>query len=191
MDAKLLQSLAGGGSSSSKDKGDVSLLQFLDLQQLNCLNESPDHPFKPIVEGKSLNQDGAKYLQSDADEQLILNVAFNQTVRVKAVVIKSSEASKAPKTIKLAVNRPSIGFEDVQDAEEPAVAQIIHLTEEDVASGKPIPLRYVRFQGVNILHIFVLNNHGDEEETIISGIDVIGTPVETTKDLSGLKQQEQ
>ncbi|EEB96074.1 hypothetical protein MPER_04852, partial [Moniliophthora perniciosa FA553] len=33
--------------------------------------------------------------------------------------------------------------------------------------------------------------HGDEEETIINAIDVIGVPVETTKDLSGLKQQEE
>ncbi|KAK7054507.1 hypothetical protein VNI00_003705 [Paramarasmius palmivorus] len=173
----------------SRDSVHVSLLEFLDLQQLNCLNESPDHPLKPVVESKSLNNSPEKFLQSDADEQLLLNIAFNQTVRVKSIIIKSEDVSKAPKLIKLAVNKPSLGFEDVADANEPAVAQILELSEEDV-KGKPIQLRFVRFQSVNSLHIFVASNQGDEEETVINAIDVIGVPVETTKDLSGLKQQE-
>ncbi|KAL0057589.1 hypothetical protein AAF712_013410 [Marasmius tenuissimus] len=194
MDPRMLQSLSAAGGSAStsqKEKGDVSLLQFLDLQQLNCLNETPDHSLKGIVQGKSLNTNSGNWLQSDADEQLLLNVTFNQTVRVKSIIIKSTNTAKAPKLIKLAVNRPSIGFEDVQDATEPGVAQVFELSEDDVKEGKPIALRFVRFQAVNSLHIFVANNHGDEEETVINGIDVIGMPVETTKDLSGLKQQEQ
>ncbi|ESK90059.1 thioredoxin-like protein 1 [Moniliophthora roreri MCA 2997] len=179
-----------GASKSSKEQGDVSLLEFLDLQQLNCLNESPDHRLKPIVESKSMNKSSEKFLQSDADEQLLLNIAFNQTVRVKSIIIKSEDTSKAPKLIKLTVNKPSLGFDDVADAKEPAVAQIFELSEEDV-KGKPIQLRFVRFQSVNSLHIFVASNQGDEEETIINAIDVIGVPVETTKDLSRLKQQEE
>ncbi|KAF9257832.1 DUF1000-domain-containing protein [Marasmius fiardii PR-910] len=197
MDARLLQSLAGAvgaGSPSSKEKGDVSLLEFLDLQQLNCLNESSEHSLKSIVESKSINKGSSKWLQSDADEQLLLNITFNQTVRVKTLIIKSNELAESPKQIKLLVNRPSLGFEDVQDAvEQPSgsAAQIIELSEDDVLKGNPIQLRFVRFQAVNSLHIFVNNNHGDEETTVISAIDLIGTPVETTKDLSGLKQQEQ
>ncbi|KIK56220.1 hypothetical protein GYMLUDRAFT_247974 [Collybiopsis luxurians FD-317 M1] len=180
---------AQAGSTSAKEQGDVSLLQFLDLQQLNCLNESTEHNLKSIVSSKQLNT-SSSYLESDADEQLILNVAFNQTVRVKSIIIKSNEVAHAPKKIKLAVNRPNIGFDDVADAEEPVVAQVLELDEETVKEGKPIPLRFVRFQRLNILHIFVVSNHGDEEVTKINAIDVIGVPVETTKDLSGLRQQE-
>jgi hypothetical protein len=109
---------------------------------------------------------------------------------VKSIIIKSTDIEHAPKKIKLAVNRPSLGFDDVTDAEEPAVAQVLELDEETVKEGKPVPLRFVRFQNVNILHVFVASNHGDEEETRINAIDVIGVPVETTKDLSGLRQQE-
>ncbi|KAJ3827096.1 PITH domain-containing protein, partial [Lentinula raphanica] len=174
-----------------------SLLQFLDLQQLNCLNESSEHNFKSIVSSKSVNTSNS-YLESDADEQLLLNVAFNQAVRVKSLIIKSTDIAHAPKKIKLAVNRPNLGFDDVADAEEPAVAQILELDQETVTEGKPVALRFVRFQSVNSLHagcirypIFVVSNHGDEEETKINAIDVIGVPVETTKDLSGLRQKQE
>jgi len=50
-----------------------SLLEFLDTSQLNCLNEAVQHPLKPILEGKVRNTTD-KYLLSDADDQLLLNV---------------------------------------------------------------------------------------------------------------------
>ncbi|KAJ3799859.1 DUF1000-domain-containing protein [Lentinula aff. detonsa] len=187
----LVKSLASrAGADSAKEQGDVSLLQFLDLQQLNCLNEAVEHNLKSIVSSKSLNT-SSSYLESDADEQLLLNIAFNQSVRVKSLVIKSTDIAHAPKKIKLAINRPNLGFDDVAEAEEPAVAQVLELDQETVTKGNPISLRFVRFQSVNSLHIFVVSNHGDEDETKIDAIDIIGVPVETTKDLSGLRQQQE
>lgn len=79
---------------------------------------------------------------------------FVRSVRVKAIVIKSSgEPERRPRSIKLFINRPSLGFEDVQDAQEPYAAQILELTDEQVTEGKKIPLRYVRFQNVSSLHV--------------------------------------
>jgi len=98
---------------------------------------------------------------------------------------------QAPKDIKLLVNRPSLGFEDVEDASEPEAAQILELSNEDVKKGNRIILRFVRFQAVNSLHIFVQNNHGGDDVSRIDVLDVFGIPVETTKDLSGLKKQEE
>jgi hypothetical protein len=51
----------------------ISLLEYLDLSQLNCLNESSAHTFKSIVSLKSRNTSGS-FLLSDADEQLLLNI---------------------------------------------------------------------------------------------------------------------
>jgi len=166
------------------------LLEFLDLSQLNCLNEAENHTFKSIVSSKSRNTSGS-YLLSDADEQLLLNIPFNQTVRVRSIVLQSSSEMQSPKNIKLLVNRPSLGFEDVEDVSEPGAAQVLELAKEDVKEGNRIVLRFVRFQAVNSLHIFVQNNHGGEDESRIDALDVFGIPVETTKDLSGLKKQEE
>jgi len=172
-------------------KDDVSLLEFLDLSQVNCLNESAEHLFSSIVSAKALNTTPT-YLLSDADQQLLLNIHFNQSVRVRAIVIKSSGGDSAPKRVKLLVNRPSIGFEDVEDAEEPGVAQILDLSQDDVQQGRPVSLRFVRFQTVNSLHIFVVSNRGDtQDETRIDAVDVLGVAVETTKDLSGLRKQDE
>ncbi|KAJ7929397.1 PITH domain-containing protein [Mycena leptocephala] len=168
---------------------DVSLLEHVDLTQLNCLNESNAHPFSSIVSTKALNAT-SNYLLSDADEQLLLNIPFHQSVRVRSIVIKSSAGEQAPKRVKLLVNRPSIGFEDVEDAEEPEVAQILEISDEDVKNGKPIALRFVRFQTVTSLHIFVVSNQGGTDETRIDAVDLLGVTVETTKDLKGLKQEE-
>jgi len=78
---------------------------------------------------------------------------FNQPVRVRSVAITGTNVSQAPKRVKLMVNRSSIGFEDVEDAVEPAVAQTLDLTEEQVEEGQKIALRFVRFQNVNSLHV--------------------------------------
>ncbi|KIK09444.1 hypothetical protein K443DRAFT_671346 [Laccaria amethystina LaAM-08-1] len=178
-------------SGANNDAGTIkSLLEYLDLSQLNCLNESSTHTFKSIVSNKAKNTSSVDYLLSDADEQLLLTIPFNQSVRVHSIAIQSSSFDNAPKRIKLLVNRPSLGFEDVEDADEPEVAQVLDIPKQDVQLGTPINVRYVRFQAVNSLHIFVSANHGGEDETRIDSIDVFGLPVETTKSLSGLKQQE-
>jgi len=120
---------------------------------------------------------------------------FHQTVRIKALRVHSHEPSQGPLVVKVLVNQPSIGFEDVQDAQEPEVAQVIQLSEEDVRVGKPVPLRFVRFQSVSSVHVsihlprdldvlepdlfsqqlFVKSNQGGLDETRIDGLDFFGT----------------
>lgn len=135
--------------------------------QLTCLNEEEEHTLKSIVGSRTKNT-GGTYLLSDADEQLLLNVTvcpsaierwngahttpvqFNQTVRIRSISIQSSNVAQAPMRIKLFLNHPSLGFDDVEDGE---AAQEFELTEEQVQQGKRIPLRYVRFQSVNTLHV--------------------------------------
>ena len=120
---------------------------------------------------------------------------FHQMVRIKALRIHSHETSQGPLVVKILVNQPSIGFEDVQDAQEPEVAQVVQLSEEDVRDGKPIPLRFVRFQSVSSVHVsislphelgrpepdllsqqlFVKSNQGGSDETRIDELDFFGS----------------
>jgi hypothetical protein len=164
---------------------EASLLEVLDPLQVNCLNEASDHTLKSILELKKLNT-STEFLVSDADEQLLLNIPFNQSVRIKSIVIRSQVQTQQPRLVKLFINRPSIGFDDV-DGE---AAQIIDLTEDVVTQGQRIPLRFVRFQNVNSLHIFVVSNGGDEL-TRIDGVDVLGVPTGGTRDLTALQVSEE
>jgi len=160
----------------------------VDYLQSNCLNEAAGHTLESIV--RPHKQPGS-YLLSDVDEQLLLNVSFHQTVRIKALRVLSHEPSKGPFTVKILVNRPSIGFEDVQEAQESEVAQVVQLSEEDIRVGKPIPLRFVRFQSVNSVHLFVTSNQGDSDETRIDELDFFGNLAQSAaRDLSALQKRE-
>ncbi|KAF9895526.1 Thioredoxin-like protein 1, partial [Lobosporangium transversale] len=92
----------------------------------------------------------------------------------------------APKTIKLYVNRVTLGFDDVESVEE---TQKIELTEKDYEGNGLIPLRFVKFQSVNKVILFVEDNLGDEDTTKIQQLTFIGNSLEGT-DMSALKKVE-
>jgi PITH domain len=78
---------------------------------------------------------------------------FNQAVRIKSIVLHTSNSQEGPKLIKLLINRSALGFEDVEDAEEPEAALVHELPEDTVKEGRQVDLKFVRFQSVNILHV--------------------------------------
>ncbi|KAH7889884.1 DUF1000-domain-containing protein [Phlebopus sp. FC_14] len=171
-------------------KDDISLLEHLDVSQIHCLNEQHAHDLKSILSARKLNTSDS-FLLSEEDDQLLLSIPFNQAVRIRTLVVHTKESAQlGPKVIKLRVNQPSIDFNEVEDANDNTFAQVIQLSEADVMNAKPIALRFVRFQSVNSLQIFVESNQGDGQETRIDAIDVRGLPVEMTKNLSGLRQEE-
>jgi PITH domain len=69
------------------------------------------------------------------------------------VVLHTAESQKGPKSISLLVNRPAIDFNDVGDDGGTEVAQKLEVPEDVVREGRPIELRFVRFQSVTSLHV--------------------------------------
>jgi len=163
-------------STTMSSIADQSLLGYVDQLQSNCLNESANHTLKSITQS---HKTPGSYLLSDVDEQLLLNVSFHQMVKIKALRVRSHEPSQGPLVMKVLVNRPSIGFEDVQDAQEPEVVQVVQLSEDEVSTGKQVPLRFVRFQSVNSVHLFVKSNQGGSDETRIDELDFFWEPCTT------------
>mmetsp|Transcript_41999 Transcript_41999/g.50913 ORF Transcript_41999/g.50913 Transcript_41999/m.50913 type:complete len:187 (-) Transcript_41999:568-1128(-) len=154
----------------------VDLLTHIDFSHAQCLNEQPSHAHNNSVH-QGLREDDGLFLESDADEQLLLTLPFQQVVKVFSMKIKATDADKAPKTVKLFVNRESLGFDE---ASSETAAQTIELSPEDLAKGNSINLKFVKFQNVRSLTIFVESNHGDEDTTIINHLSFTGCPVDTT-----------
>ncbi|WVN88871.1 thioredoxin [Cryptococcus depauperatus CBS 7841] len=153
--------------------GDVteSLLKNVISKGLNCLNESKDHSLSSIL-GPEKGPRGTSYLESDVDPELLISIPFQDSVKLKYISIFSSiSPTQAPKTIKLFINLPNIGFDDTESL---TPAQELVLTPKHV-KGEKIELRYVRFQNVRSLHILVKDNQEDEETTRIDSIDLFGT----------------
>lgn len=163
------------GSEDSEDadsavQGHMDLITFIHKQQCECLNESDDHPFVDSLTS------GGGYLESDCDEQLIISVTFTQAVKVHSLKIKAPQ-EKGPKTIKLFINQPRTLDFDMADSYQ--AVQQLELSPEDL-EGNPVNLRYVKFQNVQNMQVFVKDNQSGSETTQIDHLAFIGSPISTT-----------
>ena len=79
---------------------------------------------------------------------MIINLAFNQPVKLHSIKIKGP-SDKGPKNLKLFINQPHTLDFDQADSMEPV--QKLEVSTADLESGKPIQLRYVKFQNVQNL----------------------------------------
>jgi len=148
----------------------VDLGEYLDKPQCECLNASDKHTLKHAME-----PDRSLFLQSDCDEQLLIHLTFNQLVRVHSLIIEAPEEErfKAPSSIRVFVNKPTLDF-DAAEQEKPVQELTLNAGH---AAGDAIELRYVLFQKVRDLSIFVPGNLGGLDETAIQRLKLIGTPV--------------
>ncbi|GAA0183668.1 oxidoreductase [Lithospermum erythrorhizon] len=170
-------------SASAPPKGQVDLLDFVDWSGVECLNQSGSGTlFNALKQG--YREDEGLNLESDADEQLLIYIPFNQVIKLHSAVIKGPE-EEGPKTVKLFSNKEHMGFSNVNDFPP---SDTIELSEENL-KGKPTILKYVKFQNVRSLTIFVEDNQSGSENTKIQKIVLYGSTVETT-DMKALKKIE-
>ncbi|KAL7648352.1 UNVERIFIED_CONTAM: hypothetical protein RMT77_000258 [Armadillidium vulgare] len=173
LEAKIKQHYGDGESEDSEDcgvPGHMDLISMINKAGCECLNESETHTFSNILASNG------GHLESDADEQLIIYIAFNQSVKIHSLRVKAP-ADSGPKNIKLFINQPyTLDF----DAAETGIpVQELELSKKDL-DGDLINLKYVRFQNVMNLAIFIQDNQSGSEITKVSNIQLIGSPVQTT-----------
>jgi len=114
--------------------------------------------------------------------QLILELAYNQVVKVHSLKIKAP-SNCGPKTLKIFKNLPSTL--DFSDAESMVPTQELEVSADQLDGKKDIPLKFVKFQNVQTIQIFIGNNQEGEELTQVDYLGIFGTPIATTnmKDL--------
>ena len=125
--------------------------------------------------GKAAAGGGAEakrdWVESDADEQLMLFVPFQSRVRVHSLQLTSlpatadgdDEAPKRPRTLHLFTNAArTLGFEEAERM-DPTQAVTLRPDDWDAATGTAnVELRFVKFQNVTSLVVFVVD--GEEAE---------------------------
>jgi len=141
--------------------------QFIDIKGLNCLNENDEDGH---VISNALKE-GNAYLESDVDEQLLINIPFQSEVKIHSIKFSAEKISHAPKVVKIFVNYPNLDFGEAEDTKPLAT---LNLCPKDFEQSSYTPLEYVNFQRVNVLTLFVEENQNDEETTRIDRIQLIG-----------------
>lgn len=123
------------------------------------------------------------WMQSDSDPELMIHIPFQSTLKVHSLQITSIPPSSAddaddetpwrPRELHLYINQPNIvGFD-----EELEVTQTVQVDEsqwDDATNTAAVELRFVKFQKVHSLCIFVKDNAKETEKTRIDRIRIIG-----------------
>jgi len=126
------------------------------------------------------------WVESDTDEQLMLFIPFKATLKIHTLHITSlppartedddeSEIPMRPKTVQVYSNRAHVlGFEEAEDI--PATQTItLSSNDWDAETGTAkAELRFVKFQNVTSLVIFVVDGDGDGERVRVDRLRIIG-----------------
>lgn len=129
---------------------------------------------------------GKDWIESDTDEQLMLYVPFKSKLKIQSLQITSLPPKQSggdddddiplrPRTIKLYSNEPHIlGFEEAEDF--PATQEItLEPRDWDEGTGTAtIDLRFVKFQNVTSLVLFVFDGDGEGEKVRVDRLRIIG-----------------
>ncbi|KAI9845475.1 MAG: hypothetical protein M1837_004813 [Sclerophora amabilis] len=131
------------------------------------------------------------WVESDTDEQMMLFMPFQSTLKVHSLHITSlpptrsasadgeddddDEIPMRPKTISVYSNRAHVlGFEEAEDI--PAT-QTITLSpgdwDEKTGTAK-VELRFVKFQNVTSLVVFIIDGDGESEKVRVDRLRIIG-----------------
>lgn len=144
-----------------------NLEEHLEFSQVECLNEDPDHTVSGVF-----SSDPSAYLLSDIDPQLLISVPFRTPVKVSGIKFafrKGVDKDAIPESIKLFTNRISLGFSDAESM--PSVQTISH---EQIVSGEVVPLKFVLFQNVHSLQLFVDTTIGGVDKSELGKIELFG-----------------
>ncbi|CAH2100279.1 unnamed protein product [Euphydryas editha] len=158
------------GDDDNTVAGHMDLGTFIVKNECECLNEADDHPLAHCLTS------GGGYLASDCDEQLIINISFNQVVKLHSLKIKAP-SDKGPKFLKVFINQPRTL--DFDQAANNASIQDLELSPSDL-EGNPIPLKFVKFQSVQNIQLFIKDNQSGGEVTQIDHLAFYGSPISTT-----------
>lgn len=183
---------AGGswiGASLPKGYGDVT--DEVDQKGLEILNLdseagtardifSPSKPSALDSKGKSAESGKKDWVESDTDEQLMVYIPFQSTMKLHTLHITSlppadDEDVGRPRTLHLYTNRSHmLGFDE---ADGTPATQKIELSEKDwdekTATAK-VELRFVKFQNISSVVVFVVDGDGEGEKTRIDRIRLVG-----------------
>jgi hypothetical protein len=148
--------------------------------------------------GKAGDESKPDWVESDTDEQLMLYVPFRSTLKVHTLHITSfppkpsedgdDEIPMRPKTVQVYSNRAHVlGFEEAEDI--PATQRVtLSPRDWDEKTGTAkIELRFVKFQNVTSLVVFVVDGDGEGEKVRVDRLRIVGETGEK-RDLGKLEK---
>ncbi|GAA5970920.1 hypothetical protein JCM11641_004509 [Rhodosporidiobolus odoratus] len=157
-------------------QGQLSFLYpYIDRDQVVALNAEEGKHAKLLIRPWDERNQQDEYLESDADEQLIVQVPFTGSVKLRSILIKAGPAGFTPDKLKVYANQ-KLDFDE---------ATSLEVTQEfEVAVTREVidfAVRPAKFPTVTSLTLFFPSNHG-EDTTRISFLGFKGEYSPLTRD---------
>ncbi|XP_050361663.1 PITH domain-containing protein CG6153 [Nymphalis io] len=138
-----------------------NLFEKIDIENLQCLNESIDGAGKTVFKPWEKRLDRTQYVESDADEELLFNIPFTGNIKIKGLRISSEDSDSHPAKLRLFKNRPNMTFDDVSI--EPDQVFDLQKDSEGILEYSP---KIVTFSSVSHLTMHFPTNFGAENTKI-------------------------
>ena len=193
----------GGGAASAEGEGSssgnwlgaeipkgyediTSEIEIKGIDLLNCdVGVAPGKVLLDTKKPSALNgkakAESADWVESDTDEQLMIFMPFQSSLKIHSLHITSippkdeDEAPMRPKTLKLYTNRShNIGFDEADDVEPTQTTEIKPEDWDENTGTAKVELRFVKFQRVSSLVVYVVDGESDEEKVRIDRIRIVG-----------------
>ncbi|KAF2810423.1 putative thioredoxin [Mytilinidion resinicola] len=126
------------------------------------------------------------WVESDVDEQLMLYIPFQSMLKVHTIHLTSlppksedededDEVPMRPKTIHIYSNRAhNLGFEEAEDIPSTQSITLKPSDWDEKTGTAKVELRFVKFQNVTSLVIFVVDGDGEGEKVRLDRVRIIG-----------------
>ena len=183
-----------GWTAFAAPKGYPNVTDQVDVRGLDFLNLDSETGEKKVVfdsskpsslgaKGKAAEGEKKDWVESDTDEQLMLFLPFQMTLKLHSLHITSlpssdsddGEVAMRPKSIRLYTNQSTIlGFDEAEDAQAVQSFELKTSDWDESTGTAKLELRFVKFQNISSLVIFVADSEGDGEKTRIDRIRFFG-----------------
>jgi len=134
-----------------------TLYTKIDVQKVQCLNEDKEGSGVTVFKPWHERLDTENFVESDCDEELLFNIPFTGSVKLKGIIIIGGEDNYHPSKMKLYKNRPHMTFDDTG-------AQCDQ--EFDLQPDHEGKLEYytkvAKFSNVEHLSIYLPSNFGED-----------------------------
>ena len=132
-----------------------SLYTKIDTTKVQCLNETDEGSGVKVFKAWQDRKDTQYFVESDADEELLFNIPFTGSVKLKGVILIGGEDDTHPSEMRLYKNRPAMSFDDAA-----AEADQTFDLQPDHEGKLEYHTKVARFSNVEHLSVYITKNFG-------------------------------